>query len=137
MGPYIANIPEIQENYLSPPQLNPVVVGDGQCVAFVEKVTGAGRTPGWTQGSRVAGDLQIAAGTAIATFDSNGRYGNHTDGRSHAAIYVSQDGRGIVVYDQWLGQPVHQRTIRFPPEPTPGHAVPKAVNDASQYYVVK
>jgi hypothetical protein len=35
------------------------------------------------------------------------------DGRSHAAIYLSQDETGIWVYDQWFNQPVHKRLIRF------------------------
>jgi hypothetical protein len=54
--------------------------------------------------------------TVIATFDSNARYGNHLDGRSHAAIYPGQDLTGIRVLDQWNGhsqQPVHERIIRF------------------------
>jgi hypothetical protein len=32
---------------------------------------------------------------------------------NHAAIYLYQDDRGIWVYDQWRGQPVHKRLIRF------------------------
>ncbi len=39
--------------------------------------------------------------TAIATFDANGRYGNHTNGTSDAAIYLSQDMRGVEIIDQW------------------------------------
>ena len=33
--------------------------------------------------------------------------------RAIAAIYLYQDARGIWVYDQWQGQPVHKRLIRF------------------------
>ena len=47
------------------------------------------------------GDTQLAPGTAIAVFDSNGRHGNHTDETSHAAIYLRQDAEGIYVIDQW------------------------------------
>jgi len=32
------------------------------------------------------GNMTILPGTAIATIDDDGRYGNHTDGRSHAAF---------------------------------------------------
>ena len=32
---------------------------------------------------------------------------------NHAAIYLYQDERGLWVYDQWQGQPVHKRLIRF------------------------
>jgi hypothetical protein len=31
-------------------------------------------------GELVKGNMTIAPGTAIATFDADGRYGNHTDG---------------------------------------------------------
>ena len=72
----------------------------------------------------------IPAGTAIATFDPSGTYGNHTDGRSHGAIYVSQNADGVLVYDQWTGQPVHQRTIHF------RNGSGSAVNDGDQFYVV-
>lgn len=41
----------------------------------------------------------MVPGTAIATFDPSGKYGNHTDGRSHAAIYLGQDATGIQVLD--------------------------------------
>ncbi len=62
------------------------------------------------------GSQAIAPGTVIATFDADGRYGNHLDRRSHAALYLGQNAVGIQVLDQWNGhtrQPVHERTIRF------------------------
>jgi hypothetical protein len=86
------------------------VVGDGQCVAFVKEASGAPRTPLWKEGEKVRG-AAIEIGTAIATF-INGQYPSHPHG-NHAAIYVEQNDSGIVVWDQWLGQPVHKRTIRF------------------------
>ena len=125
---YQANLTDIQNHYLGE------VAGSGhyrgQCAVFVQEVAHAGNTHGWKQGEKVAGNVSISAGTAIATFDPDGQYGNHTDGRSHAAIYVSQNKLGIVVYDQWLGQPVHQRTIRF-------GSGGRAVNDGDQYYVIE
>ena len=39
--------------------------------------------------------MAIRPGTAIATFDENGRY------NGHAAIYLGQDGNGVRVLDQW------------------------------------
>jgi hypothetical protein len=131
--PYQASLADIRKNYLTDP---PTTVPDGQCVAFVEKVACAPHTGRWNRGTKVAGNVSLAAGAAIATFDPSGRYGNHTDGRSHAAIYVSQTRTGIVVYDQWLGQPVHQRTIRIP-DPNAKHVgIIKPVNDGSQFYVI-
>jgi hypothetical protein len=43
--------------------------------------------------------------------NSDGSYTNESG--NHAAIYLYQDERGIWVYDQWQGQPVHKRLIRF------------------------
>lgn len=65
------------------------------------------------------GDATIRPGTVIATFDADGRYENHTNGTSHAAIYLGQTADGIQVLDQWHGptvqttSPVHQRTTHF------------------------
>jgi hypothetical protein len=123
---YTASVPDIQQNYLGK------VIGSGQCVAFVEAAAKAPLTAQWTRGRIVAGDTTIPEGTAIATFDPAGTYGNHMDGRSHGAIYVSQiAGQGLDVYDQWLGQPVHQRTIHF------RNGAGPAVNDGDQFYVVE
>ncbi len=86
------------------------VVGDGQCVAFVKEASGAPQTSLWKEGETVRG-ADIAKGTAIATF-IDGVYPSHAHG-NHAAIYVEQNDVGLIVWDQWTGQPVHQRTIRF------------------------
>lgn len=108
------------------------VVRTGQCVPFVEAASGSPVASSWTRGIQVKNNA-IQTGTAIATFDPNGRYGNHTDGRSHAAIFVSQDAAGILVWDQWIGQPVHQRTIRF----QGGARGVKPNNDGDAYYVIE
>lgn len=86
------------------------VVGDGQCVAFVREASEAPHTSLWREGERVRG-AAIERGTAIATF-VNGEYLSLPHG-NHAAIYVGQNDSGLIVWDQWVGQPVHQRTIRF------------------------
>jgi hypothetical protein len=113
----------------SPATYSGQAVGTGQCVAFVQKASLAPLTAQWKQGALVKGNTSIAVGTAIATFDPNGTYGNHTDGSSHAAIYTGQNAAGLQVWDQWLGQPVHQRTIRF--------GQPKPVNDGNKFYVIE
>ena len=93
-------------------------VGSGQCVAFVQRCTDAPLTKLWTRGQQVKG-ADVPVGTAIATFDPDGTYGNREDGTSHAAIYVAQDAHGIVVWDQWVSgkgkppQPVHLRMLPF------------------------
>ena len=106
-------------------------IPDGQCVAFVHAACDAPATSGWRKGAPVKGNAAVDRGTMIATFDPDGRYGNHTDGRSHAAVYLEQNGDGLVVLDQWKDpamQPVHKRTIRF------GGHLP--VNDGDQFFVV-
>jgi len=108
-------------------------IGTGQCVALVEAaIPGMPRTPGWKEGRKVQGDLTVPCGAAIACFDPDGTFGNHTDGRSHAAIYLGQTKEGLVVWDQWLGQPAGTRLIRFRP---PGEGL--AVNNGSTFSVIE
>lgn len=101
-GPYIAARPEAFEGR---------VIGAGYCVDFVKVAAGVPRTAAWQEGAEVRGNPHIAPGTAIATFESDGSYTSKSG--NHAAIYLSQDEDGIWVYDQWQGQPVHKRMIRF------------------------
>jgi hypothetical protein len=110
-------------------------VGTGECVPLVQAATGAPRSTEWQRGAQVQGNTDIRPGTAIATFDSNGRY----DG--HAAIYLGQDEHGIRVTDQWnikdsqghiLGrQPPHERTL---PLGDPQHS---RVDRGELYHVVE
>jgi hypothetical protein len=88
------------------------VVGNGHCVAFVREVTGLPQTSEWRRGERVRGSA-AARGTAIATFDPDGRYGNHMDGRSHAAILLAVNEDGLLVVDQWVGRTVRDRVLPF------------------------
>ena len=115
-------------------------VGTGECVPLVQAATTAPLTVFWKRGAPVQGNTTLKPGTAIATFDANGRYGNHTNGASHAAIYLGQDARGIEVIDQWNIRQHHQiigkhapqkRVLRFQNP----HAQP--VDQGSQYYVVE
>ncbi len=101
-GPYYAPLPEAFEDE---------VVGDGHCVKFVQVAAAAPRTAEWRPGTKVRGNPDMVPGTAIATFEADGIYTSQSG--NHAAIYVDQDETGIWVYDQWRGQPVHFRLIRF------------------------
>lgn len=105
------------------------VVGNGHCVAYVREAAKLGHTSTWRAGDAPTRDTP--AGTAIATFDDDGRYGNHTDGRSHAAILIAWEPEGLRVWDQWLGQPVHSRLIRFPVI-----GKPTAANDGHAYRLI-
>ena len=85
-------------------------VGTGQCVALAQASSDVGYTSTWSPGAQVEGETDIAVGTVIATFGSDGTYTN-TYGQSHTAIYLGQNNSGIYVEDQWLGQAAHTRLI--------------------------
>lgn len=117
----------------SPESESGKVVGSGECVAYVRQVTGAPPASMWKRGKKVKDCSLLSEGTAIATFTADGRYPNQHGGSSHAAIYISQSLSGIRVWDQWLGQPVHTRTIRF----QHGGTGVKPVNDGGAFFVIK
>jgi hypothetical protein len=94
-------------------------IGTGQCVALVQVASGAPPTANWVRGSKVQADTSLAVGTAIATFDADGHYGNRADGTCHAALYLGQTAAGIEVVDQWKGQPPHRRVLHFNRPNTP------------------
>lgn len=100
-GPYLCHTPSQYEGR---------VVGDGACVALVAQCFGAPDSSRWKEGKRVKG-ASVFPGTAIATF-VDGRYPQGPAGQ-HAAIYIEQDTDGIVVWDQWPGQPIQRRKILF------------------------
>ena len=75
--------------------------------------------------------VSLPPGTCIATFDDDGSYGNHTDGRSHACIYLRDVEAGIEVFDQWVGHPASPRVIRD----KNGAGLP--VDDASRFAVIE
>jgi hypothetical protein len=109
------------------------VAGKTECVEFVRQATGAPSTAAWQKGLKVSeakpGD--ILRGTAIATFDENGKYPTDSKGK-HAAIYLSHTKALIQVLDQWADQgEVKPRPIRFNrPKGT------RRSNDADTFYVI-
>lgn len=106
------------------------VVGTGHCVAFVREVTGAPHTSQWRRGAKVRGSDAVP-GTAIATFDSRGRYANATNGTSHAAVLISINADGLRVADQWVGRAVRERLIRY----RGGNGLP--ADDGDAYSVIE
>jgi len=122
-GPYVAERPQAHLGR---------VVGLGHCVDFVKAAAGVPRTAAWRPGAKVLGNTGLPPGVAIATFERDGSYTSRTG--NHAAIYVGQDHRGIWVYDQWRGQPVHKRLIRL--AGGLGSKSGSKSNDASRYRVI-
>ncbi|HSZ88066.1 MAG TPA: BPSL0067 family protein [Acetobacteraceae bacterium] len=107
------------------------IVDSGQCVRFVQVATpGLPHTGYWRAGQKVRGGA-VPAGAVIATFEPDGRYTNRVDGGSHAAVLIAENSDGLAVYDQWVGQPVHQRVIRY------RGGSGNAANDGDRFHVVE
>jgi hypothetical protein len=107
--------------------------GNTECVEFVRQACRAPKTTLWIKGESVmaASPGTIQRGTAIATFDEDGRYPTDTKGK-HAAVYLSHGPNGIRVLDQWNSQgAVKERTIY---DKKPG--IPR-VNSAKNYFVIE
>lgn len=102
-----------QANYVCQQPANFVgqVIGDGHCVSLIKFCSNAPQTTLWSPGKKVLSlpKDSIKPGSIIATFE-NGVYPSVTG--YHAAIYIEHDERGIWVWDQWIGKPVHKRLIR-------------------------
>lgn len=79
--------------------------GNTECVEFVRQAAGAPQSIIWKQGKKVSEAKigEILRGTAIATFDANGKYPADTLGK-HAAIYLEHNAQRILVLDQWRDQ---------------------------------
>ena len=121
--PFVAAHPEA---YLA------LVVGDGHCVAYVRAAANVPHTSLWVEGSPVCQCSDtLAPGTAIASFNSDGRYANALDGSSHAAIFIAADEHGLKVLDQWKLHPVAYRVIR------PKGGVGMAADDADAFSVIE
>lgn len=88
------------------PDVNSSLVSTGSCASLVQHYTRVGPTANWKKGDDVKGNT-IKRGTAVATF-VNGVYPNKEHG-NHAALYVSQDSKGIWVVDQWTELPKPQK----------------------------
>jgi hypothetical protein len=106
------------------------VVDTGHCMRHVQVVAGVTHSSTLRRGARVR-DADVPPGTVIGTFDANGRYANATDGSSHIAILLSKQPNGLLVVDQWVGQPVHERLIQY----RGGQG--NAVNDGDQFYIAE
>lgn len=88
------------------------VLDTGHCMRHVQLVAGVTHSSTLRPGLPVRGN-DVPRGTVIGTFDDDGRYANATDGSSHVAIFLEETPEGLLVVDQWVGQPVHERLIRF------------------------
>jgi hypothetical protein len=90
--------------------------GNTECVEFIKQTFDGPPTSLWREGDKVEkGNKSVLTGTAIATF-IKGKYPQTGSSGKHAAIYLDQDGTGIIVLDQWRTQgSVAKRTISWNP----------------------
>lgn len=99
----------------------------GECVSLVKKHIAMPQTSKWKMGILVRGG-KIKEGTVVATFFDGKSY------KGHAAFYISQDGDGITVVDQYQGlQKIQTRKIRFKGKSD----MKDGVNDGDSYSVVE
>ena len=132
-------------------------VGDGifkgECAAIAQFLIpglGNAHVSQWRRGAKVKGHLSLRQGTAIALFDSNGRYvgttrHNHSYGIAHTALYVRQSAVGIEIVHQFKScHHIKGALVRFGGKNKPGHTsgvsrtgygTPE--DDAENYYVVE
>jgi hypothetical protein len=108
-------------------------VKDGTAVSFVQDVAKLPEPSKWGKGAKVEG-TPIRPGTPIATIKADGAFSAVRG--NHAAVYITQNKKGIWVYDQYMTaagvqKPVDARFLKFK------NGVGSPSNDASAYSVIK
>jgi hypothetical protein len=87
-----------------------------QCVGLVKTYSKCGATGDWHQGTLVKDATDIRKGTAIATFDANGKYASKKKG-NHACFFIEFVGDlGFRVLEQHVPphrDRIQQRVIRY------------------------
>lgn len=130
--PFVIDVDKVQLN-VDNAYVNP---WGTQCLALVQQAplfmgTAVPLMKDMRRGAKVK-DLatsQIKKGTAIATFDEDGKYPS-TD--RHGAIYISHDANGITVIDQWIGKPyASQRTLKYL------GSEKRRVDDGDYYWIIE
>ncbi|MGO9413425.1 MAG: BPSL0067 family protein [Spirochaetia bacterium] len=137
-GPYVLSAVDVA-NLSMPPPKDAVVpaadqAGGVQCVGLVKYYTKCGGTGTWKKGAMVKDSPQLKAGTAIATFDSQGRYPSHKSG-NHACFFLRfmPGNKGITVLEQHVmpnKNKIQTRNILY----RQGKGTPS--DDASAYAVI-
>jgi hypothetical protein len=137
-GPYVADLKSKNIAPLLDPNHKPSdsdIIGNGQCVIACSKFSGVtGDTKRWRAGADVADNGDIKPGTAIATFDSNGRYPSGKD--KNSGIYLGPGTKGSIwILDQW---PAHAPNPAHPPQPREvlNDNTRGASNNANAYHAI-
>jgi hypothetical protein len=98
----------------------------GECVSLVRAATGLPNTAKWRWEAKVVGNVALARGTPIATFDKDGRYPTGKNSK-HAAIFDHVDHDGTI----WVWHQYKQGV-----RPNEVHLAPLR-KDTERYYVIE
>ena len=141
-GPYVADLKSPAIAPLLDPNHKPSqsdVIGDGECVTACKKFSGleGTSTSQWRAGPQVTTDKDVKPGTAIATFDSNGRYPKG-DQPKNSGIYLGRGTNGSIwILDQW---PARSGTGQKDHPPQPRELLTDnsrgASNNSNAYHVI-
>ncbi len=117
--------PELEPLVKSPwPEAEQYYGESQQCVSLTKYFTGLPCTDCWRAGKQVVGN-DIEPGTAMATFDEDGRYPKGSE--KNSGIYLDSIDEGIVILDQWPGHKARARLMR------PGG---RPQNNPNAYFVI-
>jgi RHS repeat-associated protein len=129
------NDPEISAIAHGPdwPQATKYYGESHQCVSLTKHFAKLPCTDCWRAGPKVLGN-DVAPGTAIATFNDNGRYPQSNDVSKNSGIYLGDNylnmpANSFVLLDQWPEHMAQARVVR--PEPKGS-----ASNDSGSYSVI-
>jgi hypothetical protein len=142
-GPYVADLKSPTIAPLLDPNHKPSnsdVIGDGECVSACKRFAGleGTSTDQWRAGPVVANNSDIKPGTAIATFDSKGRYPGPNVSDKNSGIYLGKGTNGSIwILDQWPARP-SRNTPAHPPQPREVFNDNRrgASNNANAYYEI-
>jgi hypothetical protein len=119
------------------------VLGDGQCVTLVQKLTNVGHTSTWSPGLRVMDSVHLPIGCVIATF-VDGKWPNKKTG-NHACFFLgygpASQSTGkptyIQVMDQWASaKRPHIQSRKIAPYGLSELRIASDSDNADMFYVV-
>ena len=97
---------------------------------------GAAPTWEWREGRKVAPGMSIAPGTAIATFNDQGRYPQSESRMKHAAVFIGFTRGGILVLDQYEpGRNINYRELKWSVDDSNAHR--QYVNSATNFSTIE
>jgi len=143
-GSYVAP-PSKTDPHTNPNGPPSTSIGNGQCVAATAALTGVtADTSQWTKGKPVvvdgAVDPSIRKGTAVATFDSNGRYYPNSSEKNSGTFMGGSTKGSFWLLDQWPARTDSSGNViredRPPGERPISPTGPWPSDNSNAYYVI-